>query len=601
MTHLPQSPFRLAMILGVFVLWGAAIVGRLVQLQIRDHEQYVDAARQRQQTEVQLHSPRGTIYDARKRSLAVSAAVRSAWAVPAGCSLCPDGSDRVTDAAATAKAAGRLLRADERKLQSRLGGPGEFVWVSRKLSPEAAAGLEALALPGVEFLWESQRFYPQGSLAAGVLGFVGMDDKGLEGLEQRFENVVAGRPVSRKMLRDARAGKWFHPTLSISEAEPGLDLFLTLDANIQYLAERELEAAMERHAARSGSVILLDPRNGAILAMASAPGFDPNRFDDFDRSRWKNRAVADTFEPGSTMKLFTAAAVLEANLADPDDLIDCQEGRISVDGVVIRDHHSFPVITFREVISRSSNVGAVKLGLLAGRARLLDTFQAFGFGQRSGVDLPGEAAGSMLPMETGMPRAEAYAAFGHGMTSTALQIVNAFAAIANGGTLYRPFIVHGVGRDGALEQVLSRPVELARPISSHTARTLERLLETTVEEGTGKKARVRGYRVAGKTGTAQKLIDGRFSRTKYVASFVGFAPARDPVVVGVVVIDEPSRGLTDGGDVAAPVFKAVVEPALVYMGVEPDLPLDDPSEGVLVAAAPAEQRETASVEQGILR
>ena len=316
--------------------------------------------------------------------------------------------------------------------------------------------------------------------------------------------------------------------------------------------------------------LLLDPRNGAILAMASVPTFDPNHFDDSPAESWRNRPVMDAFEPGSTFKIVTAAAALEANAVGPLDVFDCEMGATVVDGTRIHDHKRFGILTFREVMVNSSNVGAIKTGLLAGGAALDAQMRAFGFGERTGVDLPGENPGIVPRLRS--PLATAYASFGQSVSVTGLQLAAATAAVANGGTLYRPYIVAALkGADGEVER--TEPEAVGRPISAATVLTLGRLLEGVVEEGTGKLAAVPGYRVAGKTGTAQVAVPGGYSRDRHIASFVGFAPARDPVLLGLVVIDGP-KGATHGGDVAAPVFGAVFRQALVYLGVpaERDLP-----------------------------
>ncbi len=423
---------------------------------------------------------------------------------------------------------------------------------------------------------EYRRYYPQLATAAQVIGFAGRDHTGLEGLESFYEGVMAGAAAERVVLRDANAGTVLSPRLSLAEPEPGMDLHLTLDSYIQQVLEGELAAAVERHQASRAMGVILDPWSGAVLAMATVPSFDPNRFQHSPRERWKNRVVTDQFEPGSTFKMVTAAAALEANLIDPSDVIDCEMGGITLDGVLIRDHHPFDLLTFREVIAKSSNVGAIKVGLLVGRRALYDQIERFGFGRRTGIDLPGEEEGLVRPVERWHAREPAYISFGQAVSVTALQLVNAFAAVANGGTLYRPYVVAARGRQGRIEMRHGEPEVLGSPIGAATARTLERMLEAVVAEGTGKAAAVAGYRVAGKTGTAQKPVPGGYSPDKHLASFVGFAPARRPAFVALVAVDEPI-GLYHGGDVAAPVFAAVARELLSYLGVPRDEPGPDPA------------------------
>lgn len=333
----------------------------------------------------------------------------------------------------------------------------------------------------------------------------------------------------------------------------------------------------------------MDPNSGAILAMSSLPGFDPNRFGDFSRADWRNRVVMDAFEPGSTFKVITAAAALEANLVDPNDIVDCERGSVVVEGVRIKDHKSFDKLTFREVLAKSSNVGAIKTGLMVGRLGLYEQIDAFGFGKLSGVDLPGESPGLLRQAEHWPRRATAYISFGQAISVTALQMANSFAAVANGGTLYQPYVVAGIGNNGSYEDLRPAPRVSGRPISASTARTLGRMLESVVEEGTARAAAIPGYRVAGKTGTAEKAVpSGGYVQGKYVASFVGFAPARRAEIVAMIAVDEPDPSVGyHGGGVAAPVFSAVVGPTLLYLGVPPDDEGDGlwPDEGLIAERA----------------
>lgn len=553
---------RLVVTLLVLGAWTVVIVARLYQLQVRDYEIYRQRAEGQQQRRVELHPPRGTIYDARGREMALSVEVDSVWADPS----------QIENPAETARALARAAGLDARRLEPALSSDREFVWVARQLDPPLADKVRALGLAGVDFLKESRRYYPMRELAAQVLGFAGTDNSGLEGLEQAYDRVVGGRPVERKVVRDARRGTVLLPTISFREADPGSDLHLTIDSWIQLTLERELAAAVDRTRAKGATGVVLDPRSGAILAMATMPSFDPNHWSDFPRARWRNRAVADAFEPGSIFKMVTAAAALEANLLDPGDRLDCEQGSIVVDGVRIHDHKPFGDLTFREVIARSSNVGAIKTGLLVGKSRLYHQIVEFGFGRPTEIDLPGESPGILRPPDRWHRRATAYLSFGQGLSVTPLQMASAFAAIANGGLLYRPYVVAEIV-GGADQSVLrTRPRMVGRAVSPATARSLERLLESVVVEGTGKQAAIAGYRVAGKTGTAQKAsARGGYAAGRYVASFVGFAPARRPEVVAMIAVDEPNpaRGY-HGGEVAAPVFSAVVGATLVYLGVAPD-------------------------------
>lgn len=564
----------------LLALWCGAVAVRLGYLQVIEHDRYQRRAERQQQRVVELLPARGTIYDAAGRELAVSIQVESAWADP----------DLVDDPRATARALAAVVPGvDVRKVTALLADREKaFVWVARKLDPPVARALAAKDLPGIFFLRESKRYYPNRELAAAVLGYVGTDNEGLAGLEHFYDDKITGRAGRRVVVRDARRNVAVDPKLAFADPEPGFDLYLTLDASLQYLAERELAAAVEAQHAVGGSAVLLDPATGAVLAMASYPGFDPNRFGDFPPSSWRNRAVVDAYEPGSTFKMVTAAAALAANVFDPGDVLDCELGGITLSGIRIRDHKPFGRLSFRDVIARSSNVGAIKIGLRVGPERLDRMVRALGFGERTGIDLPGESAGLLRPAARWTLRG-AYVAFGQEVSITPLQLALAFAAVANGGTRVRPYLVAAAGGPGGERVVRPGPQVAGQPLTEGTARELERILEAVVAEGTGRAAAIPGYPVAGKTGTAQKAIDGLYSGSRFIASFVGFAPARRPAVVGAVVVDEP-RPLYHGGQVAAPAFAAMVAPALLYLGVPPerDRPAIWPGqrpEGIELAAA----------------
>lgn len=564
---------RLAVLIGALALWGGGIGYRLYGVQVAGYEHYAARATRQQRQEIDVSPPRGTIYDARGRTLAVSVTVDSACVFP----------PRVARPEETVEALAAVLDLEPAKIRALVDDERQFRWLERLLAPEVAAELRALDLPGVGFVGESKRFYPQGALAGPVLGFVGLDHDGLAGLEAQYEQTLAGRPIRRTVLRDGLKGQVMAPGLSLLDAEPGADLHLTLDASVQYVVERELAAAVDRHHAKSGTAVVMDPASGALLALASYPAFDPGDFAAVAAERRRNRAVQDTYEPGSTFKLVTAAAALEANVIDPVDVLDCEMGAIQLQKARIRDHHPFGLLTFRQVFAKSSNVGAIKTGLMAGGDALYDSLRAFGFGQPTGVDLPGEEIGLVRPFERWHQHADAYASIGQGLSVTALQLTRAFAAVANGGRLVTPRVVAATGAERVA--VSAGPAATAPVASAATLRTLVRLLEAVVEEGTGRAAAVDGYRVAGKTGTAEKAEPGKgYYEDRHVASFAGFAPSRRPAFVAVVVIDEP-RGLYHGGDVAAPVFGAIARQVLPYLGVAPERPRPSPGpDGGTVAA-----------------
>ncbi|MCP3957090.1 MAG: transpeptidase family protein [bacterium] len=551
---------RLILLAVLSGLWLCAILFRLYDLQVNRHDSFRDLALRQQQKMVKLHPPRGTIFDAAGRELAVSVEVSSATANP----------QLVEDPAATAAALATVLEVDVERLERALASDREFVWVKRKLDPPQAARVRALELEGVQFVRESKRYYPLRSLAAQVLGYVGTDNTGLAGLEFLYDDTVASEPGRRKVVRDARRGTVLYPNLERADAKPGKDLHLTLDAAIQHVVERELTAAIESTGASKGMVVVMDPATGGILAMASHPTFDPNDFNAYPKSHWRNQPVQDVFEPGSTFKLVTLAAALEEGVVDPLETIDCEMGGITLSGVRIADHRSFGDLTTREIIAKSSNVGTIKLGFAAGRERLWQTIGKLGFGRPTGIDLPSESSGISRPIGSWSKLSPAYISFGHGISVTGLQLTGAFAVIANGGRLVEPYIVASVGDEPARKTVVRD-----WPISPSSVRQARSMLESVVIEGTAKAAALPGYRAAGKTGTAQKAIPGQgYVAGKYIASFVGFAPIRDPALVCAVVLDEPWPRY-HGGEAAAPVFQKIATQVLLRLGVPPDRGRDE--------------------------
>lgn len=547
-----------ALLVMIFVsLWVAGLSARLHHLQVTEHDHYQLLASNQQQRVLDLEPPRGTIYDARGRVLAVSVEVESAFAVPR----------EVEDAEGAARALAEVLDLDAARLEERLEQKLDFVFVARKLDPPLAAAVARLEIPGIHFLKESKRYYPMGELAASVLGFVGTDHKGLAGLEAQYDALVAGTPGSRTVMRDAHRQTLLSPRLALVEAEPGADLHLTLDATVQHIVERELAVAVEKYSAKSGTAAFLDPSTGEIVALAGYPTFDPNQFSRVSEAVWRNRAVQDSYEPGSTFKVITTAAVLEHRLLSPADLLYCEMGGITLAGQRIRDHHPFGELTVRQVLAKSSNVGVIKLSLLLGEDRLFKALQDFGFGRRTGIDLPGESAGIVRPLESWAALSKAYVSFGQEVSVTPLQMARALAVVANGGYLVTPHVVRSVMEAGGDRSIAPRVGD--RVIDPVVAYELRSMLTGVVEEGTAKLARVEGYGVAGKTGTAQKVIDRRYSQTRFIASFMGMAPLENPRLVGIIVLDEP-RPLYHGGQVAAPTFAAIARQVLPYWDLVPD-------------------------------
>ena len=548
---------------GAFVFVWVALLGfRLFDLQVQQHEEFAELARSQQQTVVELDAPRGTIVDRRGRELAISVQVKTIYANPL----------EVQAEDAVARVAGELSKAlgwrgsAVRDLEKRLGQSSTFTFVARKLDPEIAEGVLARDLPGVYSLEESRREYPMGELAAHILGYVGTDNVGLAGLEHEYDGEVRGRSARRPLLRDASGTRFVAPWSLEETPQAGADLVLTLDATLQQAAENALTRAVERHRAKAGIMVILDAADSAVLALANVPTFDPNRFQVYSEDARHNRAVVDAYEPGSTFKMITAAAVLESLAVRPDDRFDCENGAIVVSGQRIGDHKPFGVLTFREVLANSSNVGTIKAALKMGGAPLQQAVRDFGFGTDTGIDLGYENSG-LVPSKEWTSLDAAYASFGHGISVSPIQLANAYAALA-AGRLNRPYVVGALRRGDEL--IDARP-EAGRPLnlSAATRKDLIRLLEGVVEQGTGEPAAVAGFRVAGKTGTAQKSDRRGYSATGRLASFVGLAPAGAPRLVGLVMIDEP-RDVTGGGVVAGPIFAEVMETALLYLGIAPD-------------------------------
>lgn len=559
---------RLIILTAVVASWFLAITLRLYDLQVSKHEHYFHKAEQQQQRVVVLDPPRGTIYDAKGRELAVSVEVKSLAADPSS----------IEDPEATAKAIGDILGLDPVPLAKTFATRRQFVWVQRKLDLPVAERIEALELKGVFTLPENKRYYPLRQLGAQILGYVGTDNSGLAGLEYLYEKEVAGEQGRRTVVRDARLGTVHFPDTEWSTARPGRDLYLTLDATIQHIVESELEKAVQSSSSKTGMAVVMDPNTGAILALASYPTFDPNQFAASPRESWRNRPIMDAYEPGSTFKMVTLAAALESNAIDPLRQVNCGMGSIVLGGVRIKDHTPFGMLTTQEIIANSSNIGAIKLGMAAGRKRFYDTIVNFGFGRPTDIDLPSESSGILRPLERWTPLAPAYISFGQGVSVTALQLTNSFATIANGGELLRPFVVASIGTRNQERRVWRQRQVEGRPVSRHTVDQIRGMLESVVVEGTARKAGLGDYRAAGKTGTAEKAIPGRgYAANRYIASFVGFAPVSRPALAATVVLDEPWPRY-HGGDVAAPAFAAIAQRVLLYLGIPPERrKVDEPS------------------------
>lgn len=584
-----SSRRRLLVVVFLLAVWMAGVGVRLVYLQWWQHERWAGIARAQHRDGIEQSPQRGAILDRRGRELARSLRVESFFAVPG----------EIGDIETTTRQLARVLNTDAGALAERIRNAQtarrHFVWIARRLDDAQARNVRALSINGIYSLPESRRLYPNGSLGAHVLGFTGLDDDGLAGIERFHDVRLAGEEGRGFINTDARRRAYQSDRI---EPRDGQSIVLTIDATVQHLTEQALTRAVTESRARAGAAIVLDPRTGEILALANAPTFDPNQATRLAPEVRTNQSLQNIYEPGSTFKIVAFAAALEERLARPDERIDCQMGAITVAGRRIRDHSAFGMLTMTEALARSSNVAAIKLGLRVGDARMHDYMTRFGFGARTGIELSGETAGLLRPVARWQPSSIGSLAIGQEIGVTPLQMAAAFGAIANDGVRVAPHLVREVrDREGAL---VTRPqAERRRVVSAETARTLRGMLEmVTLQGGTATSAQLDGYTAAGKTGTAQK-IDPRtrgYSTTKFVASFVGFAPANNPSVVIIVVIDEPG-GAYHGGQVAAPVFREIAETVLPYLNTVPDRAPDENAPiNRLFARAEAENRRESAPE-----
>jgi cell division protein FtsI (penicillin-binding protein 3) len=549
---------RLYGFLLIFLLCSIALVARAVNLQIVDTEWLQGEGEARYLREVEVPVRRGNILDRNGEPLAVSTPVDSVWVNPKILLQSPEDIMPVAE----------VLGVDHEEIQRRLTQRAnrEFVWLRRRLNPSVAADIRSLDIPGVFLQKEYRRFYPAGEVTSHVIGFTNIDDVGQEGLELAYNDWLQGKPGRKRVIKD-RKGRTVEHVEIIRESMPGHDLSLTIDRRLQYLAYRELKSAVTKHGARSGSVVLLDVQTGEVLAMVNQPSYNPNN-SDFDTDGLRNRAITDVFEPGSVMKPFAVASALETGRWAPDTPIDTTPGRINISGHTISDHHNYGPIDLTLLITKSSNVAATKVALDLEPEHMWNTYDRFGFGDVTGTGFPGESAGVLRNHRRWRRVEQATISYGYGVSVTALQLAGAFAALADEGRLRRPSLV--MGADNPAMSVLD-PV-IARQVAA--------MLETvTGPEGTGKAARVENYRVAGKTGTSRKSSASGY-QARYISSFAGFAPASDPRLVAIVVVNDPSGQQYYGGLVAAPLFSSVMTGALRLL----DVPPDDYS--VLVAQAP---------------
>ena len=591
--------FRIATLLLFFLVLYIALISRAFQLQVLSANALKNLAEKQHTKTLQVQSERGIVFDRNGEKLAVSIMADSVCADPA----------KIADPVRATAQIAPILNLKDDVILSKLKQTNNFCWLARMIPPEQASQIPALNIDGIFLIKEPKRFYPNGELAGHLLGFVGLDSTGLEGLEKGYDDYVKGAPQKLVWARDAK-GKNLYPRIEKSpiKQDEGYHLILTIDSRIQNLVETQLKEAIADKGAKGGFAIVMDPKTGEILAMADEPGFDPNTFSSYALGRGKNRTINDSFDPGSTFKPFLAAGALEEGVAKETDRFDCENGAYRIADRVIheanRKRHG--ILTFHDILKYSSNIGAIKISEKLGKEKFYEYITKFGFGSKTGIDLPGESAGLLRPQQNWTRVDAATIAFGQGISVTAIQLVSALSAIANQGVLMRPHVVKGlVDKKGDIVKVFA-PTVVRRVVSPTSARRLTAILTDVVGEegGTGKKARIENVAVAGKTGTSQKLDHARgvYSSERVRTSFMGFFPAEDPQIAILVTLDEPQRDKW-GGVAAAPVFKNIGEQILTRFKTDiresPFLPSEDrapPEEGLRFVSLRASETGTSALE-----
>ena len=558
----PARNSRLHLLSAIMLFWCVAICGRLIYLQVFSYGKFVKQAGHQQQRAIPLAAKRGVIYDRAGRELAMSVMVDSAFAVPTEVKDLPTAVHLIT----------RITGDDYNVVLADCRAHKTFCWVARKADDETIQRINSLKLQGIHFQKEPKRFYPARDLAAQVLGSVGMEDTGQSGIEHEFDEQLRGTAGKMFISVDARK-QWFSDVEK--QPDPGDNVVLTIDKNIQYIAEKELDQAIHDTKAIAGTVIVENPHTGEILALANRPTFNPNLRKQITPETLTNRAVSYVYEPGSTFKLVTISAALEEKVTNPNELFDCQMGSIVYNGMRIRDSKPHGILPVWGVLAESSDVGSIKIALRLGEDRFYKYIRAYGFGQQTGIELPGETRGLTKPPSRWSRVSIAAISMGQEIGISPLQLAGLVSTFANDGVWVAPRILAGTVEPQAGPQTVAfHPGAAHRVISSYTAAEMRSMMQKVVLEGTGRKAILEGYSSAGKTGTAQKVdpATGAYSKTKYIGSFAGFAPVNNPQIVVAVILDS-AVGLHQGGQVSAPVFHRITQQVLEYLHVPHDLPL----------------------------
>ncbi|MCF8127074.1 MAG: transpeptidase family protein [Deltaproteobacteria bacterium] len=553
--------FRIHLV-SVFFIGGLLVIfGRVYQLQVLQQEYLRGIAENGIIGTTKLPPKRGVIYDREGHELAISVQVGSVFAHP----------KQIKDKNKTARVLSKILGEKQSDILKRLKRNRSFVWIKRRIPQALTEKVETLHLKGLGVTTETRRYYPGRETAAHVIGFAGTDNQGLEGLERKFDGLLRGPEEKLAFMRDA-LGRPFAVTRPVTSNTTIHNLYLTIDKDIQYKAQQALREAVGKAKAKGGNCVVVEPYTGEILAMAVVPEFNPNIFFNYKPYQWRNRAVTDCFEPGSTIKAFLLSAALEESAVSPLTQFYCEQGKFKVGGSVVHDTHKYGNLSVADIVVYSSNIGAIKLGRKLGYRKFTHYLRNFGFGKKTEIDLMGERGGFIRDAKNAREIDQATLYFGQGMTCTSLQLAMAMAAIANGGKLMRPYVVSKIVDESGNTTAETVPKVVGRAISARTARRVTSILEgVATDEGTAEKAAIEGYRVAGKTGTSQKVDPETkgYSKSKYVASFVGFIPSEKPRLVILVMIDEP-KGHIYGGLVAGPVFKEVGSWALNHLRISPN-------------------------------
>lgn len=554
-----QIKFRVIIVGIAFTLFFTIIGAKAMYLQIFCRSWLSEKAANQYEVSLISSGKRGTIYDRNLREMAVSIDVTSIAAHP----------PQIKNPKAAAKSLAKALKINRNVLAERLTSEKKFVWIKRKVTPKEAETVRNLNIDGLDFLREHKRFYPNKTLASQLIGFTDIDDNGVEGIEFYCNDDLKGAVSRYTVLRDAH-GRGFEAENTADSDSSGKNLVLTIDSNIQYIAETTLAETVTKFSAKSGMAVVMATGTGAVLALAHFPLLNPNALNEFDQELWRNRVITDPFEPGSTMKIFSAAAAIESGSCSPNSIFYCENGEYRVGRHVVHDTHEYGWLSLQQIIKYSSNIGAIKFSTKTGSEHLFRTLRNFGFGTKTGIDCPGETAGSLASFKKWTKIDAGTISFGQGISVSALQLIAATSAIANKGIFMKPYVVQAItDRNGRLIKSFA-PSEGRRVISEKTAKTLTRIMQTvTTEGGTGVNAALEGYSVCGKTGTAQKIgNNGTYANGKYISSFVGFVPSEHPKVAVLVIIDEP-KGQHYGGIVAAPGFRNIAQKTLAYMNLSP--------------------------------